>query len=233
LSPVIFTTTNKEVPFPEVAPAETYLSWKSEPDLAVPDTQPIHFSFPLYDPEWMQGPRNGFTLMGGLIRPMSRGSITLSGAAPEDPILIDLGALQEAQDVKVLAASVRQCRDIGRAPALQEWGPLELYPGPDVADDALEDYVRRTASTYHHQVGTCRMGTDAGAVVDPRTLKVHGLGGIRIADASVMPLIPSGNTNALTIMSGERAAEFITGISPVAVATDAAVDALEPAAGDA
>lgn len=219
LSPVIYTTTEKEVPFPEVAPAETHLFWKSEPGLAVPDTQPIHFSFPMYDPEWMEGPANGFTLMAGLVRPLSRGSITLSGPAPEDPIRIDLAALAEEQDVKALVASVRQCRELARAEALAEWGPVELYPGPEVGDEELEDYVRRTAITYHHQVGTCRMGLDAQAVVDPRTLKVHGMRGVRVADASVMPLVPTGNTNAPTIMIAERAAEFITGIQPGAGTT--------------
>ncbi|MEX5272177.1 GMC family oxidoreductase [Kocuria sabuli] len=221
LSPVIYTTTKKEVPFPEVAPAETHLFWKSDPDLAVPDTQPLHFSFPMYDPQWMEGPDNGFTLMAGLVRPLSRGSLTLSGPNPEDPIRIDLAALAEEQDVKALVASVRQCQELGRAQALEEWGPVELYPGPEVDDADLEDYVRRTAITYHHQVGTCRMGLDAESVVDPRTLKVHGMAGLRIADASVMPLVPTGNTNAPTIMIAERAAEFIAGVQPTTTAAEA------------
>ena len=72
----------------------------------------------------------------------------------------------------------------------------------------VRDYVRRTAITYHHQVGTCRMGVDPGAVVDPR-LRVHGIHGLRVADASVMPVVTSGNTNAPTLMIGERAADFI------------------------
>lgn len=209
LSPVIYTTTKRGVPFPEVAPAETHLFWKSEPDLAVPDTQPIHFSFPMYDPEWMEGPENGFTLMAGLVRPISRGSLKLSGPAVEDPLLVDLGALREDQDTKALVASVRQCRELGRAPALAKWGAVELYPGPNVADDDLEEYVRKTVITYHHQVGTCKMGVGGDAVVDPRTLRVRGLAGIRVADASVMPLVPTGNTNAPTIMIAERAARFI------------------------
>ncbi|QCP00665.1 oxidoreductase [Arthrobacter sp. 24S4-2] len=209
LSPVIYTTTKRGVPFPETGPAETHLFWKSEPDLAVPDTQPIHFSFPMYDPEWMEGPENGFTLMAGLVRPVSRGALKLSGVGPEDPLLIDLGALREEQDLKALVASVRQCRELGRAPALAQWGAVELYPGPNVSDDELEEYVRRTVITYHHQVGTCKMGVDADAVVDPRTLRVRGLAGIRVADASVMPLVTTGNTNAPTIMIAERAAKFI------------------------
>ena len=91
-----------------------------------------------------------------------------------------------------LVASVRQCRSIGRQPALaDEWGAQEIYPGPDVSDDDLEEYVRRTVATYHHQVGTCRMGRDAEAVVDGR-LRVRGIEGLRVIDASVMPRITTG-----------------------------------------
>src|SRR5699024_6019650 len=93
------------------------------------------------------------------------------------------------------------------APPISEWGPVELYPGAEVSDDDLEDYVRETVITYHHQVGTCKMGTDAMAVVSPRDFRVTGLHGLRVADASVMPMIPSGNTNAPTIMIAERAAQ--------------------------
>ena len=86
---------------------------------------------------------------------------------------------------------------------------MEISPGADVSDDDLEDYVRSSVVTYHHQVGTCKMGTDALAVVSPHTLRVYGLQGLRVADASIMPLVPSGNTNAPTIMIAERAAKFI------------------------
>ncbi|OXM46185.1 oxidoreductase, partial [Amycolatopsis thailandensis] len=86
-------------------------------------------------------------------------------------------------------------------------GARELYPGPD-AD--VREYVRRTAITYHHQVGTCRMGTDAESVVDPE-LAVHGIGGLRIADASVLPRVTTGNTNAPAVLVGEQAARFMLG----------------------
>lgn len=213
LSPVIITTHAKPVPEPEVAAAETHLFWKSRPDLAVPDTQPIHFSLPMYFLDSMSGPENGFSLVAGIVRPLSRGEITLSGPNPEDPITIDLGALREQADVDSLVASVRQCRELGRTQAIAEWDPEEIYPGADVSDsdEDLERYVRETAVTYHHQVGTCKMGLDAMAVVDPRTFEVHGLRGLRIADASIMPLIPTGNTNAPTIMIAERAAAHLLG----------------------
>lgn len=216
LSPVIYTTTKKPVPTPEVAAAETHLFWKSSEDLAVPDTQPIHFSIPMYFLDSMSGPENGFSLVAGIVRPLSRGEITLSGPESADPIQINLGALQEQSDVDSLVASVRQCRELGRTQALTEWGPEEVYPGPTVTDDDadLERYVRETAVTYHHQVGTCKMGLDEMAVVDPRTFQVHGLTGVRIADASIMPLIPTGNTNAPTIMIAERVATVLISSTP-------------------
>ena len=144
-------------------------------------------------------------------RPVSRGEIRLTGPSINDPTSVDLGALEDQSDVDSLVASVRQCREVGRQAALAEWGATEVHPGPDVddTDEALEAYVRSTAVTYHHQVGTCKMGIDDMAVVDPRTLKVYGLDGVRVADASIMPLVITGNTNAPSVMIGERAATMI------------------------
>ncbi len=146
--------------------------------------------------------------MAGLITPFSRGSVTLTGPNPHDPIAIDLGTLEDDRDTASLVASVAQCREIGRAPALAAWGAQELYPGPEVTDADLEEYVRDTAITYHHQVGTCRMGVGTHAVVDP-TLRVYGVEGLMVADASVMPTITSGNTNAPSVLIGERGAAFL------------------------
>lgn len=213
LSPVIFTTDARPVPAPEpgMGITQTHLFWRSRPDLEVPDLQPIHFSVPMYEP-WMSGPAWGFTLLGGIVAPQSRGRLTLAGSDPHAETLIDLNALAEEADLLALEAAVRLCREIGTAPALAEgWGSRELYPGPDVDDDAaLRDYVRRTAITYHHQVGTCKMGVDELAVVDP-TLRVHGVDGLMIADASIMPRVTTGNTNAPAIMIGEKAAAFLLG----------------------
>jgi choline dehydrogenase len=210
LSPVIYTTGTAEVPLGDVAPAEVHFFAKSHEDLQVPDTQPLFFSVPMYSQDYgpgeMTGPNNGFSLLGGLVRPASRGQITLSGSGEDDPLLIDLGALREQADVDALVASVRQCREIGRSRALAGWAPTEIYPGPEVKDEDLEQYVRDSVVTYHHQVGTCKMGVDELAVVDPVSFAVHGLSGLRIADASIMPLVPTGNTNAPSVMIGERAA---------------------------
>ncbi len=209
LSPVIFTT-SREVgpPTPGVSVTQTHLFWRSRPELDEPDTQPIHFSVPMWGELEPRGD-DGFTLMAGIVTPHSRGALTLSGPDLSDAPLIDLAALADDRDVAALAASVRQCRRIGAQPALAgEWGATEVYPGPEVADADVEDWVRRTAITYHHQVGTCRMGTDADAVVDPR-LRVRGIEGLRVIDASVMPTVPTGNTNAPAAMIGERGARFL------------------------
>ncbi|GAA4655718.1 GMC family oxidoreductase [Arthrobacter cryoconiti] len=215
LSPVIFTTKAKPVPMGDVAPAEVHFFAKSHPDLPVADTQPIFFSVPMYSQDYAQGemtgPDNAFSMLGGLVRPQSRGEITLSGPGEQNPLLIDLGALSEQADVDALVASVRQCREIGRTQALAGWEPEEIYPGPGISDDELEQYVRESVVTYHHQVGTCKMGVDALSVVDPGTFRVHGLSGVRIADASIMPLIPTGNTNAPSVMIGERLAHVLVG----------------------
>jgi choline dehydrogenase len=209
LSPVIFTA-EREIgpPSPGLPACQTHVFWRSRPDLPVPDIQPIHFMVPMYEP-WMDGPDNGFTLLGGMVRPLSRGTLRLTGPAPEDPVALDPNILACEADLESLVAAVELCRQVGAAPALAEWGAVERYPGPSVSTaDDVRRYVRETAITYHHQVGTCRMGGDAAAVVGPR-LGVHGIEGLRVADASVMPTVTTGNTNAPSIMIGERAAEFV------------------------
>jgi choline dehydrogenase len=211
LAPVIFRTDAKPVgaPTPGVSVTQTHLFWRSLPELEVPDTQPIHFSVPMYGETLEPAGDDGFSLMAGIVTPKSRGTVRLSGAGLDDPLLIDPQALADPDDVRSLTASVRQCRSIGRRPALaDEWGAVEVYPGPEVADDELDDYVRRTVATYHHQVGTCRMGVDADAVVDPR-LRVVGIDGLRVIDASIMPRITTGNTNAPAVLIGEQGARFL------------------------
>jgi choline dehydrogenase-like flavoprotein len=166
--------------------------------------QPLVFSVPLYE-DWMEGPENAFSLMAGMIRPASRGTIRLRSADPWDELDIDPRILSARADFDTLVAAVEKCREIGAAAALREWGARELHPGPDADIGA---WVRRTAITYHHQVGTCRMGDGDDAVVDA-DLRVHGIDGLRVADASVMPFVTSGNTNAPSLMIGEKAAAAI------------------------
>jgi choline dehydrogenase len=210
LSAVIFSA-EREIASPEpgLQHAQSHLFWRSRSGLPVPDTQPVNFSVPLYE-QWMSGPANAFTLLGGLIRPSSRGWVRLSGPDATDELLIDLGALAVEMDLATLQASVEQCRTIGATRSLGgEWGARELYPGPTVTDAAdLRAYIRQTVTTYHHQAGTCKMGVDGDSVVDPR-LRVYGIDGLRVADASIMPAVTTGNTNAPSMMIGERVSDFI------------------------
>ncbi|MEZ0166085.1 GMC family oxidoreductase [Kineococcus sp. LSe6-4] len=213
LAPVI-ATAEQEVPPPGPAHSVTQVHWwwRSRPGLDRPDTQPIVFSVPMYD-ETLSGPANAFTVYGGLVTPRSRGTVRLTGPDPTAPTAVDIGALTHPDDVASLVASVQQAREVVRQPALAPWGAAELHPGADVRGAALEEYVRRTAVTYHHQVGTARMGTDDLAVVDPRTLGVHGVAGLHVADASVIPTIPAGNTNAPAVLVAEKAARALTAVS--------------------
>lgn len=219
LVPVVCTTAEPQ-PAPEVAVAQVHYWATSSPDQPVPDTQPIFFSVPMYTNtagELMEGPEDGFSLLAGIVRPASRGSLTLSGPDPEDPVRIDLGAYTAPEDLQAMLFSLRQCRSIAAQPALQELGAEEIFPGPAVgdSDEELIAYIRNTTTTYHHQVGTCAMGPAGnGAVVDPESFRVHGLRGLRVADASIMPRVTTGNTNAPSVLIGEKAAAAITGVTP-------------------
>lgn len=187
---------------------QTHFFWRSRAGIPAPDVQPIHFTTPRYEP-WMEGPKQGYTLHAGLIRPHSRGSVRLASADPDAPPLIDPRYLAAEIDLDTMVASVELNREISRQPALAEWTDYELYPGPDVrSKEDVRAYVRKAIGSYHHQAGTCRMGVDDEAVVDPQ-LRVHGVEGLRIADASVMPVVTSGNTHAPTLMIGQRAADAI------------------------
>lgn len=150
---------------------------------------------------------HGVSLHTCLLRPKSRGSVTLDAhtGAPR----IDLGLLTDQDDVARLIRGVRIARQVLAQPPLAQHGLTEVIPGEGAKDDgALEDFVRKHARTVYHPVGACRMGDDAASVVDPR-LKVRGVDGLRVADASIMPSIVSGNTNAPAIMIGEKAADMI------------------------
>jgi choline dehydrogenase len=157
---------------------------------------------------------HGISLNPCVLRPKSRGVLRLRSADPQSGFSLDAGFLSHEDDMRVMVAGVRFARRIMRAPSLARHldGMLIL---PDGDDDAIpqsvyEDYVRTVAKTVFHPVGTCRMGVDPLAVVSPE-LRVRGIDGLRVADASIMPLLVSGNTNAPSIMIGERCADFILG----------------------
>jgi choline dehydrogenase-like flavoprotein len=153
----------------------------------------------------------GITLNSAYLRPASRGTVRLASADPAVAPLIDPNYWAEPQDREMSLRGLQMAREILAQPALRPWLRREVLPGPDVqGHEALIAYACRMAKTDHHPVGTCRMGGDEGAVVNP-DLRLRGLEGLRICDASVMPRLPSCNTNAPTIMLAEKAADLILG----------------------
>lgn len=182
----------------------------SRPDVAYPDLQLFLFGnlTPEY-PEAGQVNRHGIALTAYVNRPRSKGQVTLSSADPLDRPRIDPGYFSDPDDLLCLVAGVRWNLKILYGRAFDNIRGTELSPGITIRDDAgLEDFVRRTASTTWHPTATCRMGIDTTAVVDP-ALRVNGVTGLRVVDASIMPTIVSGNTNAPTIMIAEKAADLI------------------------
>lgn len=155
-------------------------------------------------------PGHGLTINPCFLNPRSRGTVQLRSADPDAPIVFDPGYLSEQADVDTLLRGVKLARRILRAPSLQALVAEELAPGREeqLPDSVLEAHVRRVAKTVYHPTGTCRMGVDDSAVVDAR-LCVRGIGRLRVCDASVMPTIVRGNTNAPTVMIAERGADFV------------------------
>jgi choline dehydrogenase len=182
---------------------------RSEPS-AAPDLQIIFADLSVH-PRFAPGPEDGYTIIYSLMTPASRGSVRLRSANPQQRPLIDPNYLADQSDLERMVAGLRAARNIGAAHAFAPFRGAELYPGPDThTDSALRAYIRRSVSTYFHPVGTCKIGTDSMSVVDPR-LAVHGIANLRIADASVMPSITSGNANAAVLAIAERAASLISG----------------------
>lgn len=152
---------------------------------------------------------HGFTLRVGPINPASRGEITLRSKDPADKPRIQANYLQADFDIRTMISGIGLTRDIIGQKAFDRYRGKELAPGPAaVSDEDLTEWLRATAMTTFHPVGTAKMGNDPMAVVDAK-LRVHGIEGLRVADASIMPVISSGNTNAPAIMIGEKCAEFI------------------------
>lgn len=182
---------------------------KTDPDIATPDMQ-FHFQ-PLSLDRYDEGLHSfsAFTMAACQLRPLSRGEITLRSANLQDPPVIRANYLTEREDCDALIKGVRIARLIAAAPALAGHIDQEWLPGPGIeTDEEILEYVRSISATVFHPVGTCRMGQGPDAVVDAQ-LRVHGIGGLRVADDSIMPTIVSGNTNAAAIMIGEKAADML------------------------
>jgi choline dehydrogenase len=184
---------------------------KSRPDLETPDLQ-FHFITALmYDHTRVKGDRHGFMTHVCQLRPQSRGYITLKSADPLAAPIIQPNYLEAEEDRRVMREGVKLAREVFAQAAFDPYRGPELMPGAHVTkDDQLDAFIRRTAETIYHPVGSARMGTDGESVVDPQ-LRVHGLDGLRVVDASVMPALVSGNTNAPTIMIAEKASDMILG----------------------
>jgi choline dehydrogenase-like flavoprotein len=182
---------------------------RSDPALDAPDLQILFVDVPLGVPS-LPGPDQGYALLVSLMAPHSRGSVQLGSAEPQTGPRLDPSYFADRRDVDVLVAGLDLARAIGCAKALDPWRGAEVHPGPDArSGDSLRAYLRRALLTYHHPVGTCRIGDDDTAVVDTE-LRVRGIGGLRVADASVMPSIVSGNTMASVYGIAERAAALMT-----------------------
>jgi choline dehydrogenase len=185
---------------------------RSQPELDAPDVQLVFaplFLGDVADDGVVDPQLHGYTIGALLLQPASRGRITLRSADPFARPAIDPGYLQEPGDLDTLARGVAVATEIGAAPALAPW-VARRYAPVDTEPATLPAHIRASAATLFHPVGTARMGSGPSAVVDD-TLRVHGVEGLRVIDASVMPRIPRGNTNAATIMIAERAAALLRG----------------------
>ena len=194
---------------------ETGGFWYADPDARSPDIQ-FHLGLGSGIEAGVEKLKNaGVTLNSAYLHPRSRGTVRLASADPAAAPLIDPNYWNDPHDRKMSLEGLKIAREIMQQDALKPYVMAERLPGPKVlSDDDLFDYACANAKTDHHPVGTCKMGTDAMAVVD-LDLRVRGLEGLRVCDSSIMPRVPSCNTNAPTIMVGEKGADIIRGFDPL------------------
>ena len=182
---------------------------KTRPELATPDIKCSISPFSAERPQDGLHKFSGFTMIAYQLRPESRGEIKLKSANPADPPAMIPNYLSDPIDQQTLVDGLKLCRQVLAQPALARFVAEEFQPGTAVQSDiALLDYARQRGGTVYHPTSTCKMGVDAMAVVDPE-LRVIGIEGLRVADASVMPTVISGNTNAAAIMIGEKLADLV------------------------
>jgi choline dehydrogenase-like flavoprotein len=188
---------------------EGVLFTRTAPDLPAPDLELV-FGPVVWTGQGLEPPpRHGFAIGPVALKPRSRGSVRLRSADPRERPAIDPNYLDDPEDLRVLVEGARIAKRLAATSALRAEGAEELAPTAGVEDpEVLADAVRQITQTIYHPVGTCRMGNDTGAVVDPQ-LRVRGIEGLRVADASVMPSIVRGHTQAASCVIGARAAELL------------------------
>jgi choline dehydrogenase-like flavoprotein len=208
-----------------VVPGGLHAFIKTRPELAVPDIEFMfrgtaphpHLWFPLVRPAFL----DGFGIRPTLLHPDSRGEILLRSADPRDPPRICYSFFSKPDDLPRLRTGFRIARDLAHRPALDPYRGAETNPGDQVRTDAeIDAWLRATVITAHHPAGTCAMGTVPGTVLDPQ-LRVHGVDGLRVVDASAMPDLVSAHINACVLMMAEKAADMIRGREPLPPALDA------------
>ncbi|MGH3155732.1 MAG: GMC family oxidoreductase, partial [Streptosporangiaceae bacterium] len=198
---------------------------RSDPALPAPDLQWHALPVPYLNQGLTDPAQRALSLLVTLVEVHSRGKITLRSADPRHKPAIDAGYLATAADIEPLVAGLKLAREFAAARPMAKVCTSELAPGPDARTDTeLRAYVRQNLATLYHPVGSCAMGGDSRlaasrltSVVDPE-LRVRGVDGLRVVDASVMPAVPRGNTNAPVIAIAERAADLIAGRAPLAAA---------------
>jgi choline dehydrogenase len=188
--------------------SEVYMWERSEALLQAPDIIALYVSRPFAAAPHQLNLEHGYAMCSGLARPQSRGTVRLSTADPTAPLRIDPNYLAEESDWRSYRYATELCREIGAQSAYDDVRAEEVLPGEDLTDNEWRAFLSASLHTYFHPTSTCRMGKPGEAVVDPE-LKVYGVDGLRVADASIMPSITTSNTNAPSILIGWKAAEMI------------------------
>src|SRR6266571_1847014 len=197
---------------------------RTQANLPMPDIQ-YHFAPVYYLNHGFTVPEgDGYTIAPCILHPQSRGYITLRSTNPEEAPIIQPNYFADEVDMQVLVEGVKIARKLGRTQAFSPFRDVETHPGPQAqSDEEITEYIRNYVETLYHPVGTCKMGNDSMAVVDAH-LRVRGVEGLRVIDASIMPTVVGGNTNAPTIMIAEKAADLIKGTASVSQSTSSAND---------
>ncbi len=198
-----------------VVPGGLHAFIRTRPGLDVPDVEFMFHTVPPATRLWFPGVRkayqDSYAIRPTLLHPASRGEVSLRSTDPLDPVRIRYNFFSDPADLPVLRRAFQLAREVGEQAPMDSYRAAEIAPGPDARTDAeIDAAIRRTAATAHHPAGTCKMGVDRMAVVDPH-LKVRGVENLRVVDASVMPDLVSAHINACVLMMGEKTADHMRG----------------------